>query len=257
MMRDRLWLLLPLLVVWIALPAWEALADCVASVCADGYTGCGCGPGSVECCRQRLQGGGAAPGLDPSGIGEAAVNVILQSIQQQRESQARSRARSLQSDRETDARKRSEADQIESLLNGLQARERDRVERNKLDAEAGLKGLGSSDPASSEFSLSNEGKLKGLHGPSPSAPSPAQASGAQANRRTGVAQTECGANGTSNQTSAPFTCHTLTCGGTHLTSVCCPSGHPYLNHCDCLCYDSHQGLDCPSYSACQYEFRLK
>ncbi len=256
MMRDRL-RLLPLLVVLIAFPAWEAFAGCVASVCADGYTGCGCGPGSVECCRQRLQGGGAAPGFDPSGLGEAAINIIQQSLQQQQERQARSRARRLQADQETDARKRSEADQLENLRNGLQARERAQAERDQRDAELGLKGLGFSYPASSEFSLTDEENLKGLHWASPSAPSPAQASGDQADRPTGVAQTECAANDTSNQTSAPFTCHTLTCGGTHLTSVCCPSGHPYLNHCDCLCYDSHQGLDCPSYSACQYEFRLK
>ncbi len=41
-------------------------------------------------------------------------------------------------------------------LNSLQARERDRDERSRLDAEAGLKGLGSSYPASSEFSLTDD-----------------------------------------------------------------------------------------------------
>lgn len=39
---------------------------------------------------------------------------------------------------------------------------------------------------------------------------------------------------------------------------CCPSGYPYLNHCDCLCYQSNDfsgattenGRDCKSYSYC-------
>ena len=31
----------------------------------------------------------------------------------------------------------------------------------------------------------------------------------------------------------------------------CPPGSPYLNHCDCLCYDTTD-FNCGSYSACQY-----
>lgn len=42
--------------------------------------------------------------------------------------------------------------------------------------------------------------------------------------------------------------------------ICCPPGHPYLNHCDCKCYQSNdfsgaeteQGRNCQSYSNCNY-----
>lgn len=33
--------------------------------------------------------------------------------------------------------------------------------------------------------------------------------------------------------------------------TCCPPGFPYLNHCDCTCYDGN-GFDCNSYSNCLY-----
>lgn len=33
--------------------------------------------------------------------------------------------------------------------------------------------------------------------------------------------------------------------------VCCPPGFPYLNHCDCQCYDT-TNFDCNSYSNCLY-----
>ncbi|MCK7612618.1 hypothetical protein [Roseibium sediminicola] len=33
--------------------------------------------------------------------------------------------------------------------------------------------------------------------------------------------------------------------------TCCPPGYPYLNHCDCTCYDG-TGFDCGSYSNCNY-----
>jgi len=33
--------------------------------------------------------------------------------------------------------------------------------------------------------------------------------------------------------------------------VCCPPGYPYLNHCDCICYDG-TNFDCGSYSNCNY-----
>ena len=33
--------------------------------------------------------------------------------------------------------------------------------------------------------------------------------------------------------------------------TCCPPGFPYLNHCDCICYDGN-GFDCNSYSNCLY-----
>ena len=32
---------------------------------------------------------------------------------------------------------------------------------------------------------------------------------------------------------------------------CCPSGYPYLNHCDCECYNG-TNFDCRSYSDCHY-----
>jgi len=46
-----------------------------------------------------------------------------------------------------------------------------------------------------------------------------------------------------------YTCITTQCTTTGI--YCCPDGHPYLNHCDCLCYDS-TGFNCSSYSNCNY-----
>jgi len=48
-----------------------------------------------------------------------------------------------------------------------------------------------------------------------------------------------------------LTCQTYMCGGTDKNPyVCCPSGYPYLNHCDCKCYDSSD-FPCGSYSYCR------
>ncbi len=44
-------------------------------------------------------------------------------------------------------------------------------------------------------------------------------------------------------------CITNFCGTTG--QVCCPQGYPYLNHCDCTCYDGTD-FDCSSYSNCNY-----
>ncbi len=47
-----------------------------------------------------------------------------------------------------------------------------------------------------------------------------------------------------------LTCMTYFCGGTDRNPyVCCPPGFPYLNHCDCRCYDTTD-FDCGSYSKC-------
>lgn len=46
-----------------------------------------------------------------------------------------------------------------------------------------------------------------------------------------------------------YDCITYFCNDVGQT--CCPPGYPYLNHCDCICYDG-TSFDCNSYSACQY-----
>ncbi|MFQ5623468.1 MAG: hypothetical protein ACE5FS_08740 [Paracoccaceae bacterium] len=46
-----------------------------------------------------------------------------------------------------------------------------------------------------------------------------------------------------------YDCITHFCN--NVGQTCCPPGFPYLNHCDCICYDG-TGFDCGSYSACQY-----
>ncbi len=46
-----------------------------------------------------------------------------------------------------------------------------------------------------------------------------------------------------------YVCITTSC--TTSGVYCCPEGHPYLNHCDCLCYDS-TNFNCNSYSNCNY-----
>jgi hypothetical protein len=47
-----------------------------------------------------------------------------------------------------------------------------------------------------------------------------------------------------------LTCMTYFCGGTDQNPyVCCPPGFPYLNHCDCKCYET-TNFDCGSYSKC-------
>ena len=46
-----------------------------------------------------------------------------------------------------------------------------------------------------------------------------------------------------------YDCITYFCNNQGQT--CCPPGYPYLNHCDCTCYDGTD-FNCGSYSACQY-----
>lgn len=46
-------------------------------------------------------------------------------------------------------------------------------------------------------------------------------------------------------------CMTNFCGGgMGCPYVCCPKGMPYLNHCDCKCYEN-SNFDCHSYSYCK------
>lgn len=44
-------------------------------------------------------------------------------------------------------------------------------------------------------------------------------------------------------------CITSACGVMSGQVYCCPSGHRYLNHCDCLCYTGNN-FNCNSYSYC-------
>ncbi|OGQ42655.1 MAG: hypothetical protein A3I70_02115 [Deltaproteobacteria bacterium RIFCSPLOWO2_02_FULL_44_34] len=44
-------------------------------------------------------------------------------------------------------------------------------------------------------------------------------------------------------------CITSACGVMSGQIYCCPYGHRYLNHCDCLCYTGNN-FDCNSYSYC-------
>ena len=46
-----------------------------------------------------------------------------------------------------------------------------------------------------------------------------------------------------------YDCITYYCND--MGQTCCPPGYPYLNHCDCTCYDGTD-FGCNSYSACQY-----
>ncbi|HLD99452.1 MAG TPA: hypothetical protein VJB59_04295 [Bdellovibrionota bacterium] len=47
--------------------AFSVQGKCVSSVCFDGYTGCGCGPGSEACCaaRARRSSGSSGGGVSP------------------------------------------------------------------------------------------------------------------------------------------------------------------------------------------------
>ena len=45
------------------------------------------------------------------------------------------------------------------------------------------------------------------------------------------------------------TCITTGCGVMSDQVYCCPQGYRYLNHCDCLCYNSTD-FDCNSYTRC-------
>ncbi len=46
-----------------------------------------------------------------------------------------------------------------------------------------------------------------------------------------------------------YDCITYSCN--NVGQACCPPGYPYLNHCDCQCYDG-TNFDCSSYSNCNY-----
>ncbi len=50
-----------------------------------------------------------------------------------------------------------------------------------------------------------------------------------------------------------FVCHVTVCGGEYNgSSVCCPTGYPKLNECDCRCYANDSTFDCARYAACNY-----
>jgi hypothetical protein len=50
-----------------------------------------------------------------------------------------------------------------------------------------------------------------------------------------------------------FVCHVTVCGGEYNgSSVCCPSGYPKLNECDCQCYPNDSNFECSRYAACNY-----
>ena len=47
-----------------------------------------------------------------------------------------------------------------------------------------------------------------------------------------------------------YDCITHFCN--NVGQLCCPPGSPYLNHCDCKCYESTGDINCSSYSNCLY-----
>lgn len=50
-------------------------------------------------------------------------------------------------------------------------------------------------------------------------------------------------------------CRTSLCKDANGRYLCCPSESPYLNHCNCLCYESPEAAtadaQCPKYTACK------
>ena len=50
-------------------------------------------------------------------------------------------------------------------------------------------------------------------------------------------------------------CRTNLCKDANGRYLCCPSDNPYLNHCNCLCYESFEAAtadaQCPKYTVCK------
>lgn len=46
-------------------------------------------------------------------------------------------------------------------------------------------------------------------------------------------------------------CHTSSCKDSNGRNICCPSGNPYLNPCDCFCYGSEEAALNSSAEKCE------
>lgn len=228
--------------------AWAQL-KCVASRCADGYQGCGCGPGSAECCRRRIQGnsgGGGASGIPNQVIQNQNMmnNMIWQNFQNS--TKAYQQLQRLQQQKEAIRIQKNKQVLQQSTRNSKALREKFKNQQNATAND----NLNKVDQNIKDIAESAVIKLKSMDEDSSASPNRESASKKLKVDSKSEKVASCSAK------KKHFVCHTLTCGGGSEGSICCPNGRPYLNHCDCLCYPSTEHFECNSYSACQYEYSV-
>lgn len=233
---------------------YQAHAGCVESYCADGYTGCGCGPDSAECCRKRMTGenGNSAPtaGLDTQ-LFDMGMKLFEENLQRQKQKELLHRQMMKEGDEQIGRLKQAEGAELDAYHESKNkeriSKQADmrKVKEQLLRIEPGFAPLEiENSPHQVKYARESEEKY-----------------GKKADKMPLEVMTEkvkttesparppqlCQAS-----TSAyPNRCIATACGITSTESLCCPEGFPYLNHCDCLCYESTD-FKCNSYSACQY-----
>jgi hypothetical protein len=240
-------------------PPLDAAAQtgrCVASVCADGYQGCGCGAESEECCRRRMTGDGSKAtgeaGSSPdTALFDQMMRATLQkSLNDMQTQQERVRQQQLDQQRQIQQQHLRDAQNSEDERMHLQSKQKrlqeERTQSRKLQRKSLAEELGWDEEVVPGFSLDS------LATDSAAGSAPASMGEAPEAEASGLPLVECAPRA---EADSVHTCHTLSCGGTDRQPICCPRDHPYLSHCDCQCYGSRPEVDCVSYSACQYDYR--
>jgi len=235
---------------------FQADAGCVASYCADGYTGCGCGPDSAECCRRRLEGSGGggggsrAPAPDME-LFNKGMEMMQQNMQIQKQQQQMRIEMMKRGDEQLGRKALTEGAEFEAYQ---EQKDRERIEKSGdiksikdrlIGIDKGFKPLRIEDSIH-QMRYKKESEEK--YGKAPDRPDLEKAEqNAEKQEPRAVAPKPC------KQSSADFPnrCITTACGMTPSESLCCPQDYPYLNHCNCMCYESTD-FACGGYSACQH-----
>jgi hypothetical protein len=245
----------PFILILLLFP-FQAYAGCVASYCADGYTGCGCGPDSAECCRRRLQGsdgdsGSAQTPAPDMELFNAGMEMMQRNMQMQQQQQQLRIEMMKRGDEQLGEKVLTEGAEFDAYQ---RQKDQQRIEKNDeinsikdqlIDIDTGFKPL-KIENSVHQMKYKKESEEK--YGKKPDRPSlerVEQSTEKQAPHA--VAPKRC------QQSSADFPnrCITTACGMTSSESLCCPKDYPYLNHCNCMCYESTD-FACGGYSACQH-----
>ena len=244
-----------LLFVSLLLISWQAQAGCVASVCADGYTGCGCGEDSAECCRRRIEGssgggGGTSPGFDSQLLNQD-LEMMQQNLQRQQQQQLQYQQMMQEGDAQMGNKTMQDARKLDAY-HEQQGREQTEKTENVKSISDQLMGIdGGFRPLRIDDSVHQRKYVEQSeqkHGKKPDKPRLVPSETQQTASEPGTAPPMA-----CKQASAEFPnqCNTTACGVSSTESLCCPAEYPYLNHCDCMCYESTD-FACGGYSACQH-----
>ncbi len=232
----------------------QVYAGCVASYCADGFTGCGCGPDSAECCRKRMMGDGSgtSPAAGPNTqLFDMGMKLLEKNQELQKQKEMMQRQMMKASDEQIGRLKQAEGVELDAYHENKN-RERiskqaeiRKVKNQLLDIEPGFTPLKIEDSQHQQKYV-QEAEEKDGHKPE-KLKLEVVAETVQTTASPARPPQLC----QSSTSAYPNRCITTACGISSTESLCCPKEFPYLNHCDCLCYESTD-FKCNSYSSCQY-----